>query len=111
MDEKKDIMGKILGADDTEFSGKTRELDCLIYRSGIKDKGDNDEILGNGVEGVPERSWKISRENVSVEVWEGKAKIRLKVGTGKYKSMSMKRIASIAVDAILAELKREDQKK
>ena len=108
MDEKKDIMGKILGADDKEFAGKTRELDCLIYRSGVGDPGD--ETM-DGIDGLSDKSWKISKENVSVEVWEGKAKIRLKVGTGKYKTMSMKRIASIAVDAILEELKREDQKK
>ncbi|WP_027362402.1 hypothetical protein [Desulfospira joergensenii] len=111
MNEKKDIMGKILGADDKEFAAKTRELDCLIYRSGTGGKEEGEENLDIGIEGMTEKSWKISKENVSVEVWEGKAKIRLKVGTGKYKTMSMKRIASIAVDAILEELKREDQEK
>mgnify|MGYP001550533404 CR=1 FL=1 len=106
MDDKKDIMGEILGADDAEFAGKTRELDCLIYRSGNGDSVDPSPDM----DGSPsEKSWKISKDNVSVEVWEGKAKIRLKVGTGKYKTISMKRIASIAVNAILEELKREDQ--
>ncbi len=106
MDPKKDIMGKILGGDDKEFAEKTRELDCLIYRGTEDDIPDTESTDTDN--GAREKSWKLSKENVSVEVWEGKAKIRLKVGPGKYRTMSMKRIASIAVNAILDELKREE---
>ncbi len=105
MNQKKDIMDQILGAKDEELSSDTRELDCLIYRS-------------DGTGGTPDtdmakqhtgKSWKVTKEDVSVEVWESKAKIKFRVASGKYKSMSIKKIASIAVDAILNELKREDR--
>jgi len=99
MVEKKDIMDSILGHDDQEFAGRTRELGCLIYRSdgGMKKK----------VTGLVEKSWKVSRDNVSVEIWDSKAKINVKVSPGTGPNISMKRIASIVVDAILEELKKE----
>lgn len=100
MIEKKDIMDSILGHDDQEFAGRTRELDCLIYRSdgGLRKK----EVAGSA-----EKSWKISKDNVAVEIWEGKAKINVRVSPGTGPNISMKRIASIVVDAILEELKKE----
>jgi hypothetical protein len=100
MTEKKDIMESILGHDDEEFAGKSRELDCLIYRSG--DGVSKDEAVQKS-----EASWKVSKENVSVEIWEGKAKINVRVSPGTGPGISMKRIASIVVDAILEELKKE----
>lgn len=57
--------------------------------------------------GPAEKSWKISKDNVAVEIWEGKAKINVKVSPGTGPNISMKRIASIVVDAILEELKKE----
>ena len=100
MTEKKDIMDSILGHKNEEFSGRTRELDCLIYRSG-------DGIKTKDVTGLDEKSWKISKDNVAVEIWESKAKINVKVSPGTGPNISMKRIASIVVDAILKELKKE----
>lgn len=100
MIEKKNIMDYILGHDDQEFAGRTRELDCLIYRNdgGTKKK----KVMGS-----VEKSWKVSRDNVSVEIWDSKAKINVKVSPGTGPTISMKRIASIVVDAILEELKKE----
>ena len=93
-------MDSILGHDDQEFACRTRELDCLIYRSdGRKKKKD--------FSGPAEKSWKIAKDNVAVEIWEGKAKINVKVSPGTGPTISMKRIASIVVDAILEELKKE----
>jgi hypothetical protein len=100
MTEKKDIMDSILGHDDQEFASRTRELDCLIYRN--EDGMKKEELAGR-----KEKSWKISKDNVSVEIWEGKAKINVKVSPGTGPNISMKRIASIVVDAILEELKEE----
>ncbi len=99
--KKKDIMDSILSGDDEHFSTHAEELDCLIYKNG---RGSEDTIpaLENG------KVWEASKENVTVQVWESKAKIKLKVSTGKKGNISMKRIASIAVDAILEELKKED---
>ncbi len=102
MAKKKDVMDSILDADDKEFEGNTRELDCLIYRA----KGSEDP--STVVESTSPSSWKASKGNVSVEIWEGKAKIKIKVGSGSSSQVSMKRLASIAVDAIMAELEKEE---
>ncbi len=102
MNQKKDIMGQILSGDDEAGKGPPRELDCLIYRSVSGEP--EDEAFHEPSKG----SWKVSKDNVSVEVWESTAKIRMRVSLGKNRQVSMKRIASIAVDAILKELKKED---
>ncbi len=100
MTEKKDIMDSILGAGDEEFAGLTWELDCLIYRRDDPEPATHEEP-------APTSSWKVSKGPVTVETWEGKAKIRIKVASGAASRMSMKRIASIAVDAIVAEIEKE----
>lgn len=105
MNQKKDIMGKILACDDGEDENLTRELDCLIYRS---DPGDPaEDVPVSGPEGD---SWKVTRDNVSVQVWENNGRIRLRVSLGKSRLISMKQIATIAVDAIIQELKKEDSR-
>ncbi|MCP4020386.1 MAG: hypothetical protein GY729_00970 [Desulfobacteraceae bacterium] len=99
--KSKDIMDSILSGTDEGLSNQADELDCLIYKTG---KDFEDEIPSS----TDEQIWQVSKENVTVQVWESKAKIRLKVSTGKKGNISMKRIANIAVDAILEELKKED---
>lgn len=100
MSKKKDIMDSILNGHDEEFANRTRELDCLIYRNdeGVSEKKSTRKA---------KESWKISKGNVSVEIWEGKAKIKVKMEPGTGPDISLKRLASIAVDAILEELKKE----
>lgn len=100
MSKKKDIMDSILTGHDHEFENKTRELDCLIYRNG-------DHLPEKQAAPKEKESWKISKGNISVEIWEGKAKIKVKMSPKTSSQISMKRIASIAVDAILEELKKE----
>jgi hypothetical protein len=102
MNQKKDIMGKILSGDGGQDKNLTRELDCLIYRSESID-AENDGFTGPDTD-----SWKVIRDNVSVQVWEKEGRIRLRVSLGKSRPLSMKQIAGIAVDAILNELKKED---
>ncbi|MCW8801076.1 MAG: hypothetical protein OQK71_09145, partial [Desulfobacter sp.] len=58
-------------------------------------------------EPVSDPSWTSSSENVSVEIWEGKAKIRIKVSGDDTSHVSMRKLANIAVDAIMAELQKE----
>ncbi|HCY84956.1 MAG TPA: hypothetical protein DHV36_07450 [Desulfobacteraceae bacterium] len=116
MGKKKDVMGSILGADDKEFESRTREVDCFIYRTGVpgpdKSKPDTSEPDRTDAPDASGRqtSWKASRGSVSVEIWEGRAKIRIKVGSDASGKVSMKRLASIAVDAIMAELEKEGSK-
>jgi hypothetical protein len=98
MPKKNDIMFNILVGHGEEFSARVKELDCLIYKTDPSAKDDLPE----------EGAWHASKDNVSVQVWEGKAKIKVKVSPGKKGNISMKRIADIAVNAILEELKKED---
>lgn len=101
MVKKKNVMDSLLGADDKTFEGSAKELDCLIYRGGPNEtKPDLPEMTSNP-------SWSASRGNVSVEMWEGKAKIRIKVSGDDTSHVSMRKLASIAVDAIIAELQKE----
>ena len=97
---KIDVMDTILEGLGNDFAVPVEELDCLIYR---KDATIKDEILEND----GERTWQASKGNVSVQVWEGKAKIKVRVPPEK-KRISMKQIAKIAVNAIVEELKKED---
>jgi hypothetical protein len=98
MPKKNDIMFNILVGHGEEFSARVKELDCLIYKTDPSAKAD-----------LPDAgAWQTSKDNVSVQVWEGKAKIKVKVSPGKKGNISMKRIADIAVNAILEELKKED---
>ncbi|MCG8684715.1 MAG: hypothetical protein MI892_07565 [Desulfobacterales bacterium] len=101
MAKKKDVMESILDADDKEFEGSTRELDCLIYRSGVSESKSEKPVKSTPT------SWSASKGNVSVEIWEGRAKIRIKVGSEEATHVSMRKLASIAVDAIMAELEKE----
>ncbi len=101
MVKKKNVMDSLLGTDDKTLEGSAKELDCLIYRGRINEaKPDLPEMTSNP-------SWAASKGNVSVEIWEGKAKIRIKVGDEKAAHISMRKLASIAVDAIIAELQKE----
>jgi hypothetical protein len=105
MSQKKDIMGKILACDDGDDENLTRELDCLIYRSDPGDRSDD-----TSTSGPPTDSWKVTKDNVSVQVWESSGRIRLRLSLGKGRLISMKQIAGIAVDAIVKELKKEDSR-
>lgn len=105
MGENKDVIQQILGTDDTEFESDTRELDCLIYKAKEQENGEAPS------DGEYREKWKASIENVNVEIWESKAKIRVKVGSrGAGTNVSMRKLANIAVDAIVAELKKEGTK-
>ncbi|HAR34744.1 MAG TPA: hypothetical protein DCR95_11855 [Desulfobacter sp.] len=101
MVKKKNVMDSLLCTDDKAFEGSTKELDCLIYR------GSEDESKSDLPEPILNPSWTEFRGNVSVEIWEGKAKIRIKVSGDDNAHVSMRKLASIAVEAIMAELQKE----
>ena len=94
-------MDSILEGQHGEVEDRVDQLDCLIYKNNDGFKDDKSEKPEGNV-------WQFSKENVSVQVWEGKAKIKVKVSQGKTKYMSMRRIADIAMNAILEELNKED---
>lgn len=81
---------------------RIEQLNCLIYKNG--EIASDEDVAEN----LPPEMWQAEKENVSVRVWEDKAKIKFRVSQGKTKRISLKRIAKVAVDAILEELKKED---
>lgn len=99
--KKKDIMDNILVGHGDEFASRAEELNCLIYKNGCEPADEKTENNGGKV-------WQESRENISVQVWESKARIKVKVTPLNKKALSMKKLASVAVNAILEELKKED---
>lgn len=101
--KKKDVMDDLLsGKDEGEQFPEMEELNCLIYRSA----DDEIELEVPGPENG--KSWKLSRDNVTIQVWESKAKIRIKVSRETRGNISIDRIANIAMDAIVEELKKEE---
>jgi len=102
MTKKNDIMDRILSHKD-DLDDNSKDLDFLIYRCDETSPSDK-EILS---EDTDHKSVKVSKGNVSVEIWEGKAKIKIKASPGANTRISMMRIATIAVDAIFEALKKE----
>ena len=94
-------MDNILVGHGDEFASRVEELNCLIYKSGPESGDENPEDRGKIVR-------QASKDNVSVQIWESKAKIKVNVSSLNKKTISMKRIAEIAVNAILEELEKED---
>ena len=102
MTKKKDIMDRIL-AEDNSCRDKANDLDFLIYRCDNGPPSEKEILLEDHIQ----NSIRVSKGNVSVEIWEGKAKIKVKASPGAGAGISMERIATIAVDAILETLKKE----
>lgn len=99
---KKDVMDNILSGQDDEKFPEIEELNCLIYRSA----GDEMEKELSGDESDIPRE--MSRDNVSIQIWASKAKIRIRVSRKNRGTISIDRIANIAMDAIVEELKKEE---
>lgn len=97
----KSILEKILSGKEDPPAAGSKELDCLIYRTFDNGLDCND---GEAEEG---NSLKMTRENISVQVWESKAKIRVRISPNAKSMISMERIAAIAMNAISEELKKE----
>ena len=98
--KKSDIMDNILGGFENDAATSFEELDCLIYKN---DSNIKHEVLEHNGDKI----WQASKENVSVQIWEGKAKIKVKISAGD-KKISMEQIAKVALNAIVKELKKED---
>ncbi len=105
-EKQKDIIDIILNDNDDDGSSPDlKELDCLIYRSSTDMPVAGDNISGAETEKC--EVWEISRENISVKIWKSKAKIKVRFSHELKGNISIKRIANIAVDAILKELQKE----
>ncbi len=101
--DNKSIIDDILSEKSADILPGMDELECLIYRD-PSDLPEEDccDIADAGL-------IEITRNDVTIKVWESKAKLRLRVTPETKAAISMKRIADIAMDAILAELKKESK--
>ena len=95
-----DVMDSLLGTAVEDSIPGIDELNCLIYRneediptSMLNSQGGENTQLDEG-------------ENISVNVWESRAKIRIKVSPETKANVSIEGITTIAVNAITEELKR-----
>ncbi len=96
-----DVMTAVLNDSSLSATAELDELNCLIYRT--------TEDLKEEVERVSalENVWSAANGQVTVHVWESRAKIRIKVSRMAKTKLSMDRIAQIAVEAITDELNQE----
>lgn len=107
-EEKKDVMGNILqGRDDLAW--RHEELDCFIYRTDENGRSEAESANENKKAPIEEeRKWEVTKDNVTIQVWPTKARIRFKIAAGeKKRSISLKRLANVAVEAIIKELQKE----
>jgi hypothetical protein len=103
--KSQDVMDKLLSCEKPEPLPESQKLNQLIYREDHalgQDKGQGDDS-GDHIDQI----WTASHDKVTVEVWESRAKIHVKVSQQTHQQISMKGIADIAVKAIITELKRD----
>lgn len=98
-------MDSVLSDADDVLTDRSKDLDFLIYRCGDGVPAEEMTLLST----LDQQSIKVSKGNVSVQIWQGRAKIKVKVSPGTDTGFSMEKIATIAVDAILEALKKETQ--
>ena len=94
-----DVMDKLLNCEKSEQIPGSQALDCLIYRN--PDGADNSDQI--------DRIWTVTRDKVTVQIWESRANIRIRVAPDSHPDISMKEIADIAAKAIVDELRRDTQ--
>lgn len=106
--KEKSIMDEILTAETVPAIPDAAKLDCLIYRNNCDSTDKNDSGISENDSDIKDSNLvEITRNDVTIKVWESKAKIRFRVTPETKVGISMKRIADIAMDAVLAELKKE----
>ncbi len=95
------VMDKLLNCEKGEPLPESEALDCLIYRN-------PDSLPANpGTGDNIDRIWAAARDKVTVQIWESRAKIRIRVAPDSHPDISMKKIADIAARAIEDELRRD----
>ena len=100
-DKADGVMDSLLSTSDDGDHPALEELNCLIYRR------PEDAPVGGDEPDPDQPSWKASQDNITVQIWETKANIRIRVAGESRKHISMNKIAEIAVQAIMEELKKE----
>ena len=115
--KKNDIFGSILDGIEEDSAHGTDDLIELLYRRGRP----SDEVLVKKSAGIPQQKkkekWPAKKkvtyyipEEVSVELSEAKAKIKVMVPTKLKAMVSMSRIVELALSSIFKELETKGQK-
>jgi hypothetical protein len=97
-----DIMEQLLNAAEDEAMPSVEDLDSLIYQDQTEEPVINPGLDVPGMEHVPEGLH--SDGDVEVLISESRANIRIRVNGEVKQSISMGRIADIAIGAIMNEL-------
>jgi hypothetical protein len=98
-----DVMDQLLHCGATETVADSEALNSLIYRNPQEQQPPGS--TGNHVDQI----WTASRDKVTVQIWESRANIRIRVAPEVHQGVCMKSIADIAVKAIVDELRRDSQ--
>ena len=98
-----DVMANLLNCENSDPLPDAEELNYLLYR--------NSEKPLDALEGPcdVDQIWTASQDKVTVQLWESRANIRIRVARDSNMNISMKGIADIAVKAIIEELRRATQ--
>ena len=96
-----DVMDKLLHCGATDPIPDSEVLDSLIYRN--PQSLEASASTGKQIDQI----WTASRDKVTVQVWDTRANIRIRVAPDAHQDVCMKTIADIAVKAIIDELRRD----
>jgi hypothetical protein len=96
-----DVMDNLLSCEAVESFPAAEKLDYLIYRD--PDKLSTEPPGENQCDQI----WTASQDKVTVQIWESRANIRVRVSQKTHPDLCMKGIADIAVQAIIEELRRD----
>ncbi len=107
LEKNKDVIDILLSGKDEDSSTDIEGLDCLIYRDSSDMPKADENIFKTNTD--DNEVWKVSKNNISVQVWKSKARIKVKLSPESKGNISIKRIANIAMDAILKELQKESK--
>lgn len=102
-EDKSDVIHSILSGEDDAISPEAEALDYLIYRE-TPPSSERDQLeTDNG------GSAEMLKKNLAIEVWESKAKIRVRAAFGAKRSALTHRIAKVAMNAIIEDLRKEEK--
>jgi hypothetical protein len=104
-------MLSFMWGDDGKSSKRKKSAAKKKKSSGAKTSQDSDSLMQDGKTIIREKkdTVEISKNGISLKLSESEeGKLKLKISTGNRKNVSKKRLAKIAMNAIIKELKKEE---
>lgn len=100
-DREIDVMGSLLSDECDDDIAEVDQLNCLIY-SAV-----DDPLAAEPKSSDSDPAWKTENDHLSVQVWETNGRIRIKVSPKPKTQISIKRLAEVALNAIMEDLKKD----